>query len=329
MGHDDDPGRDPDRSRETLARRVACGPPLLLDGALGTELEARGQPAQLPLWSSHALLDAPEIVTEIHRDYLQAGAEILTADTFRTQRRVLERAGRVLVGPSEDGMPEDGSLDEAARIGVDSLARALTRRAVALARHAAERHAGACWIAGSAPPLEDCYRPDRVPGDEALRDEHRAHARNLAHAGVDLILVETINSAREGAAAAGAARATGLPFFVSFVCWERGRLLSGEPLRDAIEAVRGEGPLLVGVNCLPVSAVGDCLPALVDAGIPFGVYENLGAPETSGPGRSADCSPEEFARHASAWIDAGASLVGGCCGTTPAHIAAIARVLRG
>jgi S-methylmethionine-dependent homocysteine/selenocysteine methylase len=280
-----------------LRERLDRGPPLLLDGATGTELEARGIPSELPLWSAHALLKAPEVVSRIHADYVEAGAEIITANTFRTQRRTLESAG---IGPRADEF---------------------TRLAVALARRAADAGAGRVLVAGSAPTLEDCYRPDRVPEPAACRGEHAEHAGSLAAAGVDLILVETMNSIREATAAAHAASEVEPPFFVSFICSPLARLLSGEPLAEAVSAVAPFGPLAVLVNCLPPSAVAPCLEVLGSSGRPFGVYSNLGAPEAGG--RTEQCTPAEFAEHASGWVAAGARVVGGCCGTAPAHIRAV------
>ena len=292
-----------------LLGRIAAGPPLLLDGATGTELERRGLYTGLPLWSSHALLDAPRAVAAVHADYARAGAEIVTANTFRTQRRTLGRADGI--GPS---------------LGERDLE--LTGLAVELAREGAASAGHRVLVAGSAPTLEDCYQPDRVPGPESLRREHTRHAENLAQAGADLILVETMNTVREAAAAARAARATGLPLLVSFVSWRGARLLSGEPLSEAVRAVRPFAPLAVLVNCLPPSAVPACLALLGRGDLAYGVYANLGEPEGErGFERSEDCSPGEFARHAAAWVRAGARLVGGCCGTTPAHIGALSRSL--
>ena len=126
----------------TFAQRFAGAPPVILDGALGTELERRGVETGLPLWSTHALLEAPETVESILREYAQAGAEVLTAGTFRTQARTLARSD----------VP-----------GLADLAEEITARAVDLARRAASAVDAPVWIAGSAPPLEDCYRPDLVP----------------------------------------------------------------------------------------------------------------------------------------------------------------------
>lgn len=290
-----------------LRARLASGPPLLLDGALGTELERLGMACHLPLWSSLALLDAPERVSEIHRAYALAGCEILTANTFRTQRRTLARAT------------------------IASRCVELTELAVRLARNASSQSEHTVFVAGSAPPLEDCYQPERVAEAEGLQREHTEHAENLAGAGVDLILVETHNTIREAEAAAKAAKETGLPFFVSFVCGSEARLLSGEELERAIDAVMQYGPLCVAVNCLPPSLVSPCLPVLKTATsdssskTAFGIYPNLGSPNEDG--YSEACSPEKFAQHALGAVESGARLIGGCCGTTPDHMRAAASAL--
>ena len=293
------------RNPESLSERLQRAGPLVLDGATGTELERRGVATGLPLWSAAALIRAPAVVGRIHRDYAEAGAEALTANTFRTQRRTLSR---------------EGLGDRAAE---------LTALAVRLAREAAAGAVAPPLVLGSDPPLEDCYRPDRVPDDAALASEHAEHCQNLAAAGVDAILCETHNSLREACAAARAASATGLPVLVSFVCWEGATLLSGERLADAVLAVRALRPAAVLVNCLPPSNAMACLEVLAQAGLPFGVYANLGAPDdTTGFRRREDVSPRRFAEAAAEWVAAGARLVGGCCGTTPAHIEAICRSLR-
>lgn len=285
--------------------RLHAGPPLLLDGATGTELERRGSACELPLWSAWALLRDPSLVRSIHADYARAGADLLTANTFRTQRRTLDRA----------------QLGERAA--------ELTQRALELAREGARESGRALPVLGSAAPLEDCFRPDLVPGDEELAAEHAEHAANLARAGADAILIETMNTIREARVALDCARATGLPVLLSFVCGPDARLLSGESLGQALEVVREGGPAAVLVNCLPPSRVPACLEVLRSCGLPFGVYPNLGAPlDAAGRRHSEECSPERFAELASSWIAAGAALVGGCCGTTAAHVCALSQHLR-
>jgi S-methylmethionine-dependent homocysteine/selenocysteine methylase len=289
----------------SLAARLAERELLVLDGATGTELERRGAATGLPLWSARALVDAPELVEAIHWDYVAAGADLLTANTFRTQRRTLARGG------------------------IGHLAAALTRSAVASARRAALGCAvdRPVCVVGSAPPLEDCFRPDLVPDDDALLREHAEHAEHLAAAGVDGILVETMNSSREAVAASRAARDTGLPVLVSFVCRDDARLLSGEPLARALERLEAIAPDALLVNCLPASKVDACIAVLREAARPFGVYANLGAPSEDG-GHDEALEPDALAELAAVWRNAGATLLGGCCGTTPAHTFAMVQRLR-
>jgi S-methylmethionine-dependent homocysteine/selenocysteine methylase len=287
-----------------FAARLTRGPALLLDGATGTELERHGARSELPLWSARALLDAPALVERIHRDYVEAGADVLTANTFRTQARTLARAG------------------------VSVPARELTALAVALARRAASSAGRRVFVAGSMPPLEDCFHPERAPDDAVLAREHGEHARNLCDAGVDLLLVETHGGVREARAATRAARETGLPVWTSFTCDGAGRLPSGETLERALSDSVPLAPELVGVNCLPPEDALAVLPRLAAAGRRFAVFGNLGRPLADGSWRrSGPNAPEAFAAHAARWLAAGARAIGGCCGTTPEHVRALAALV--
>jgi S-methylmethionine-dependent homocysteine/selenocysteine methylase len=243
-------------------------------------------------------MNATDIVRQIHADYVAAGAELITANTFRTHERNLRAGGT------------KSPREEAAR---------LTRLAVDLAREAS---GDAAWVAGSQAPLEDCYSPWVVPADDALKREHGQMADNLAAAGVDAILVETHNTLREAAAATRAAVATGLPVLTSFVCGADGRLLSGEPLSDAAAAILPLGPDAVLVNCAPAAAMeGMLLQLLVVCGdTTIGCYANIGEPDpVHGWKNTAAQAPESYAACARSWLEAGARLIGGCCGTTPEH----------
>lgn len=298
-----------ERRAQLLARLDGMGSPLVLDGATGTELERAGIRTGLPLWSTHALLEAPETVERIHRTYLEAGAELITANTFRTQRRTLARAGL-------------GARDAE-----------LTTRAVGLARTArqvASRPSlGSTWIAGSLPPLEDCYRPDRVPDAKDLEAEHGRQAELLALAGVDLVLVETMNSRREAAAAARAAARTGLPFAVSFVSWTPGRILSGEALAEAALEVLDLGARATGVNCVPAASLPASRRALSPLAAPLLVSPNLGQPdEEGGFVRGEIDGPATWMTGLEDWFDGSTRVIGGCCGTGPEHIRSLVARLR-
>jgi S-methylmethionine-dependent homocysteine/selenocysteine methylase len=285
-----------------LRARLTSGAPLLLDAAMGTELQRRDADTKLPLWSAAALIRDPELVWTIHSDEVSAGAEILTANTFRTHARSLAKAGLA------ERSGELGAL------------------AVQLAHQAAAAPGRDIFVAGSLSPLEDCYRPDLVPDDAALAREHGAQARFLAEAGVDLILAETHNTIREAVAALRAAKATGVPVFVSMVTDGSGRLLSGESIADAARALLPLEPDALGINCVPAARLGSDLAALAAAapGVPLVAYGNLGLPDDSrGWAFTEEVSPEEYVEHAPTWLSTGARVVGGCCGTTPAFTRAL------
>ncbi len=293
----------------------------MLDGATGTELQRRGVDTSLPLWSARALLEAPEVLRAIHADYVGAGADIITTDTFRTHRRTLERAG------------------------FGSRTRELTQLAVQIAREVAAQTDRPMYVAGSMSPLEDCYSPQLVPPDEELHREHAEMARDLAEAGCDILLVETMNTIREAVVAAECARETDLPVCVSFVVGpnglppdqidpvhpaaERLLLLSGESIADAVRAVQPIEPAAILINCVPLAHIDRAFAELRAAHSgPIGLYANVGhVDDQVGWTLTDDVQPEAYARQARRWLAHGAKIVGGCCGTTPAHIAALNQVM--
>jgi len=289
-------------SADELRARLRAGR-LVLDGATGTELERRGVSSELPLWSAGALLTAPEVVEAVHRDYVVAGAQIIVANTFRTNPRTLRAAGCFDRGQE------------------------LNRLAVELARRAAgDRDV---FVAASVAPVEDCYCPERVPSDAELWHEHRQMVTWLAEAAPDFVWIETMNTRREARIAAAAAAEAGLPFVASFVVSECGDLLSGEPLEQAVAAVGEFRPVAVGLNCIPPRGLSALLPRLRRAtDLPLIAYAHIAnAVPIRGWSYAEDADPAEYAEYARSWVAAGATVVGGCCGTTPAHIRAVAAVV--
>jgi S-methylmethionine-dependent homocysteine/selenocysteine methylase len=300
--------------------RLSTGRVLLLDGATGTELQRRGVDTTLPLWSARALLQAPAVLHTIHENYVAAGADIITTNTFRTHRRTLTRAG------------------------LGDRTRELTRLAVKIAREAAQRADHKVFVAGSIAPLEDCYAPQFVPPDGELWIEHAELARDLAQAGCDLLLVETMNTIREAVIAARCASATGLPVCVSFVAGPNGRppdqisatdngplvLLSGESISEAVRALQRLRPAVILINCAPLAYIDRAFAELRAAHRgPIGLYANVGhADDQVGWTLTDDVQPAAYAQHAQQWWQQGAAIIGGCCGTTPDHIAALNKMLR-
>jgi S-methylmethionine-dependent homocysteine/selenocysteine methylase len=271
---------------------------------MGTELLRQKVDLSAPLWSANAILRAPHLVRNLHYHYLNAGADIITTNTFRSNIRAMRKAGM------EDRWEE------------------VNLRAVEFAFEARERYRPArpILIAGSLAPIEDCYRPEDVPPDDELREEHRQQAALLTMLGVDFLLAETMMTVRESAAVAQACAATGKEFAVSFITDRDGILLSGEPLAEAVAAVAAYRPAALMVNCVPAGAMHQAFRVLHEhSPVPCGCYANTGDP---GPlGEEAirrDLDVEGFVEASRAWVASGARIVGGCCGTTPAYIEGLA-----
>jgi len=288
--------------------RLRSGPPLLLDAAMGSDLDRRGLATTLPLWSALGLLERPELVYQIHLDNLLAGADIVTTNTFRTTARTLRRAG----------------LDAARAAELDALAVGVARQA----RAASGREEA--FIAGSIAPLEDCYLPTFETSPKIALSEHRAQAFNLKEAGVDFLMVETMPTATEAAIALRAALETGLPATIGFVCFEplpgnSVSLLSGETLQTALESVATLGPAAILLNCAAPAVITEGLRELQQlTSLPIGGYANAGtASDATGWSPDESMTGDRYARHARQWLASGARMIGGCCGTHPGHTAAL------
>ena len=294
--------------------------PVLLDGAVGTELSRRGLDTTLPLWSARALLSDGGLhtLTRIHEEYARAGSEILVTNTFRTTLRALQRAG------------------------VPGEWQAANRRAVECARAGAAAASGGAapgrrvpLVAGGLAPLEDCYRPDLVPPQPECLAEHTRQAECLAGLGVDLLFIETMNCGREAEAALLAARGTGLDVLLSLCPRPPGHLLSGEPLADVVpRLVDLGGTRLRGIliNCATPDAMDSIYPGFsrLAPALPHGLYAHLGEPDdVTGWRLPEHHEPEAYASWMNRRLDEGARLVGGCCGTGPGHIEALAGLIAG
>lgn len=287
--------------------------PLLLDGGMGRELRFRGVETPPTIWSAHALLTAPEVVRQIHLDYIGAGADIITTNTYGIIRRDL------------------------AKIGIEDRFAELNRLACSLAIEARDTADRPVLIAGSLPPLYGSYRPDLVRPFEEIEPLYQEQAELLAPH-VDLLLCETMSSAAEGRAAARAACQTGIPVWVAWTLHEDrpGRLRSGETVGEAVAAVSALPVAGFLLNCSLPESITPALPDLLTTGAPYvGGYANtfaqipedwqLGGDKESDGWLTLrqDLDPESYARHVADWLEAGATVVGGCCGTRPAHISHI------
>ena len=278
-------------------------PPIaILDGAMGTELIRRGVPTPAPQWSAQALDTAPETIREIHSAYAQSGATVHTANTFRTDPWSLRSVS-----------------------ALSSRWQELTQLAVGIARSAVP---AGHQVAGSLSPLEDCYRPDLVPAEALCRREHQRFAEALAAAGADLILCETFTHRREALIAVECALSTGLPVWLSLCRGPTEEILSPAAILETAAEAVDLGASAILVNCSPLSVGADLLKEMTDLDSHIGCYANVGAPDPKkGWISQGESSAVAYAQAAATWIALGADIVGGCCGTGPDHIKAVAQLI--
>lgn len=309
---------------EALARKLEQGKVVVLDGAVGSEVVRRTRH-----WVRNGIESSPEVIRTIHREYIKAGADVVTTNTFQIARHTFLNFFHDIGQMRAVGLP-----------GLENRASELARDAVKLALQARDEAGGKdrVAVAGSISPLNHPFRSDLAPDPAQAFTEHAETARNLADAGVDLILLETMNRLSEARAGLEAARKTGLPVWVSLVPNGHRQTLGGEPLESVVEALDDLGPEAILVNCAPPDHVGRALETLVQTtDRPVGAYALVG--RYAPPSWKMDfyprfidtekTPPEGYAGVAAGWVRAGARIIGGCCGTTPEHIRAVAGAVSG
>jgi S-methylmethionine-dependent homocysteine/selenocysteine methylase len=305
--------------------RLADGELVIIDGGMGTQLQAEGVPMDEVAWSARANLDQPDVVQRVHEEFIRAGAEVIIANTFAASRAALEPAGL------------GSRVADANRSAV---------RAALRARDAAATRPVA--VAGSmssfCPAVMDGGYQDAPPDRPASEDprfpdlaDYREQAQLLAEAGADLIVLEMIEAHAYGRAAVRAAAETGLPVWLGISTARRldgtlgtfAELGGGDSFEDLLAALAG--PSLAAVTVMHSSP--EVIPDAIEiirrhfAG-PAGAYAETGGwvpPNWVFDG----LTPGEYLQHAITWADQGAQLIGGCCGTGPEHIRVLADRLAG
>ncbi|WP_439143318.1 homocysteine S-methyltransferase family protein [Planktotalea sp.] len=286
----------------------------LLDGGMGQELVHRAGDKPTALWSTQVMMDRPGLVAEVSSDFFAAGATIATLNSYAVQRDRLSVAG----------------IEEK----FDTLhAMALQEAQNARATHGSGR------IAGSLGPLGASYRPDIHPGPDVAVPIYSEVAAKFAGK-TDLVICETVVSLEHTRCIIEAARSANMPIWCAFsVSDEDGSILrSGEPLEEAVMIAKDMGVEAVLANCSTPEVIPEALSHLAKADLPYGAYANgftkitdgflKANPTVDALSKRHDFTPESYADHVMKWVDQGATLVGGCCEVSPAHIAEIAKRLR-
>ena len=286
----------------------------LLPGGLGQELLARSETQATGLWATRFLIDNPELVKELHRDYFLAGAEIATTNSYAIHR------------------------DRLAPFGVESRFVALHQLACQIAVAARQEH-GSGLVAGSMGPTGRSYRPDLAPpADEAA--ELYAEIARLQAPYVDFILCETMSSVEQARGAVMGASVASKPVWLAVTVDDKDgtKLRSGESLTEIIPLLTEFKLAALLINCSAPEAVDQALPLLAKRGTPIGAYAN-GFVEIAKDflqqgatvemlHKRTNLEPKTYADFVDGWIKHGATIVGGCCEVGPAHIEELAKRLK-
>lgn len=287
----------------------------LLDGGMGQELVARSGDEPTPLWATRVMIDHPGMVRDIHTDYFNAGASVATTNTYAIHH------------------------DRLVNFDLDYMFHALHLRALAEA-HEARALAGRGRIAGSLGPLVASYRPEVTQAVEIAAPKYAEIARILGPH-VDMILCETMASVEMALGAVIGAQASGRPVWLSISVDDHDgtRLRSGEAISELTRVVQTQPVAAILANCSVPEAMADALAGIKVFGLPFGAYANgfthisgnflKDASTVASLTHRHDLTPKKYGDFAMAWVDAGATIVGGCCEVGPAHIAHLADRLRG
>lgn len=285
---------------QTFLERLAAGV-IVGDGAMGTLLYSRGVPSGSCFEALN--LRQPELVTGVHRDYRAAGAQLLETNTYGANALRL------------------------AAVGLEDQVRQVNLAGAALARRGAGREV---LVAGAVGPLLLPRGQESGPTPEEQRSLFREQMIALAEGGVDVLLLETFASLDELLLAVAVAKETGLPVITQMAFFEQGRTRDGIAAGDAARRLAAAGATIIGANCgsgpRELLAVLQAMAAVTE--LPLSGFANSGFPEYVDGRYLYLATPEYFAARGREMVAAGAALVGGCCGTTPAHIAALAAELR-
>ena len=275
---------------------------------MGSEFIKRGLKLPKHIWSSWVNLEAHEKVYNLHKDYINAGADYITANTFRTTPRSYKK-----IGISENE----------SRI----LAKTSLKTAISIAKKAKSNNVK---VLGSIAPLEDCYMPEFFPGKDIANKEFLEIGDWLYESGIDIFLLETMNSIDETRICLDAIQKHNIPKWVSFVLLDNNHILSGEPLEDAIEAIKDYNVEYLLINCNSVKRTLETLEIISSRwNRKWGFYPNLGIGNPSPDGDINKISEDkELIDLIDDAISLEVSIIGGCCGSSPRHIRLIKEYLK-
>lgn len=284
----------------------------ILDGGMGQELIARSKNPPSEMWSARILLDEPELVTEVHADYIRAGAEVITINAYSATPERLTQYGH-----GDLFLPLQKAAIDCAHIARDTSGKDIK-------------------ITGCLPPLFSSYNPDLNNNYDVALGIYTQIA-DAQSDGVNILLAETLGSLLEIRAAATALMGRGKPVWISMSLSEGSdtpALRSGEALSAALDLLDDFSVDAILLNCSLPETISAAMPTLAQIATPFGAYANgftaikkleMGDIVAEKFSKRSDLTPQGYANFAQTWIDAGATLIGGCCEVGPDHITELSR----
>lgn len=290
---------------------------IVLDAGMGKTLSMKGVEIPPTIWSANALIVAPDVVVEVHKENIEAGAQIITTNSY----------GVILSDLAKEGLEDQYEL--------------LNEVSGQLAEQAVSDSGKQVMIAGSLPPQNGSYRPDRVLARETIAPLYYRQAELLAPY-VDMFICETMSTIEEAVTAVSTVSSFNIPVLVGLTLHDEkpSCLRSGESLEEAISQIADLQPAGVLANCCLPERISDAMPVMAAGQFKYcGGYANAfthvpeewlldGSKSSDGSlSLREDLTPEKYKDFVANWIKQGANLVGGCCGTTAAHTRAISEFL--
>ncbi len=270
--------------------------PLILDGAMGSLLQQKGIEGDPVLWYSKINFDNPKLVKTIHEEYINAGADIITTNTFRTNPAAIKLSGHKI--------DETDFVKKSVRIAVDA------------------RNDKKIIIAGSNAPAEDCYQKERTISKFNLEYNHKKHIELLWESGADIIWNETHSHWDEIEIICKFCSTNSLPFAVNLYFEESLTLLSGEPLFEVVDFINEFKPEAIGFNCIKPEIFTKYFQNNYINGN-WGFYFNCGAGNINDEHILCGINPQEYLNEIKNILPGRPAFIGSCCGSSPLHTKAI------
>lgn len=278
--------------KNLLEQKSILKRPLILDGAMGSLLQQQGFPSDKNLWYSKLNIDNADTVKNVHKEYISAGTDIITTNTFRTNPTAVRRGAH------------------------DLTSEQLVASSVHLALEA--RNANYIIIAGSNPPAQDCYQVDRTITKYELDYNHKKHIELLWENKVDLIWNETHSHWDEIELICKFCSHNSLPYTMNIYFLDSLKILSGEPLSEVVEFAKSFNSTAIGFNCIKDSTFFKYIDAnsLPDR---FGFYFNCGAGNITDEIITCGIDPNDYIENVKPLLKYDPIYIGSCCGSSPAH----------